>query len=168
MARRIRVIAERDLPELTRVYNYYVRETPVTFDIEPYTVEQRRPWLAGFDPNGPHRCFVAEQDGRAVGWACSLRFRAKAAYDSSVETSIYLDPGATGQGLGSQLYATLLESLAETDTHMLLGGVTLPNPASIALHERFGFESIGVFKEVGRKFDRYWDVQWFEKRLKAL
>ncbi len=68
-------------------------------------------------------------------------------------------------GLGTRLYRTLLDSLVDTDLHLALGGVTLPNPASVALHQRFGFESVGVFREVGWKQGRYWDVEWFQKRL---
>jgi phosphinothricin acetyltransferase len=162
----IRWVEDRDLPALTRIYNYYVVETPVTFDLRPFEVEERRAWLEGFDATGPYRCFVADVDGVAVGWACSLQFRRKAAYDTSVEASIYLDPEVIGKGLGTRLYSALLESLAGTKIHRILGGVTLPNAASVALHARFGFESVGVFREVGRKFDRYWDVQWFERRLK--
>jgi phosphinothricin acetyltransferase len=162
---RIRPIDPSDLPELTRIYNHYVLETPITFDVKPYTVEERRPWLDDFRPDGPHRCFVAEAEGRAVGWACTKQYRPKAAYDTSVETSIYLDPAVTGQGLGSRLYAALFESLADTDLHRALGGVTLPNAASVALHRHFGFTSVGTFREVGRKLGRYWDVQWFEKDL---
>jgi phosphinothricin acetyltransferase len=162
----IRPLEENDLFELTRIYNHYVLETPITFDLEPFTVEERRrTWFEQFDPKSPHRCLVADVDGRAAGWACSITFRKKAAYASSVETSIYLDPAVTGQGLGSRLYDALLTSLEGVGLHRVVGGVTLPNPASVALHERFGFTSIGVFREVGRKFDRYWDVQWFERAL---
>jgi phosphinothricin acetyltransferase len=150
---------------LTRIYNHYITETAITFDIEPFTPEQRRPWLEKFSPEGRHRCFVAEIDGVVAGWACSDAFRPKAAYDSTVELSVYLDPGATGRGLGRSLYETLLASLAGTDLHLALGGVTLPNDASVALHEHFGFASTGVLREVGWKFDRYWDVEWFAKKL---
>jgi len=165
MASRIRHAEERDAEALNGIYNYYIAETPITFDIEPWTVVERAEWLAGFSTDGRHQCFVAEMDGAAVGWACSKQFRGKAAYDTSVEASIYLDPGATGAGLGTTLYEALFEGLAGQDLRRALGGVTLPNPASIALHRRFGFESVGTFTEVGRKFDRYWDVQWFEKTL---
>ncbi len=165
MPARIRPVEAGDLGELTRIYNYYIRETAITFDIEPYTVNERRPWLESFRAAGPYRCFVAEIDGAAVGWASSGQFRRKAAYATSVETSIYLDPEATGIGLGAQLYRTLFDSLASLDIHLALGGITLPNPGSVALHERFGFESVGVFREVGWKLDRYWDVEWFQKKL---
>ncbi len=167
MTARIRPIEAGDLAELTRIYNYYITVTAITFDVEPYTAEGRRPWLESFDTAGPHRCFVAEVDEAAVGWASSGQFRTKAAYDSSVETSLYLDPQATGMGLGTRLYQTLLASLANSDVHLALGGITLPNPASVALHERFGFESVGVFREVGWKQGRYWDVQWFQKQLSS-
>jgi len=79
--------------------------------------------------------------------------------------SVYLDPQAGGQGLGSALYARLFDALKGEDVHRALAGVTLPNDASLALHKRFGFEPVGTYSEVGRKFDRYWDVMWIEKLL---
>ena len=78
---------------------------------------------------------------------------------------MYLDPGAVGEGLGTRLYAVLFDALAREAVHRALAGITLPNPVSVALHQRFGFTPIGIFREVGRKFDRYWDVQWFEKSM---
>ena len=167
MPARIRPVEAGDLGELTRIYNHYIRETAITFDSEPYTVKERRPWLESFRAASPYRCFVAEVDRAAVCWASSGQFRRKAAYATSVETSIYLDPEATGMGLGTQLYQALFDSLADLDIHLALGGITLPNPASVALHERFGFESVGVFREVGWKQGRYWDVQWFQRKLKG-
>ncbi|MEO0869641.1 MAG: N-acetyltransferase family protein, partial [Cyanobacteria bacterium J06642_11] len=99
------------------------------------------------------------------GYATSSKFSQKAAYDTSVETSIYLLPDAQGQGLGTRLYETLFESLADADVHRAYAGITLPNPASVALHQKLGFHSAGRYREVGRKFDQYWDVEWFEKSL---
>ena len=165
MAELIRPIEASDLAALTRIYNHYVSKTAVTFDVDRFTAEARRPWLESFRKDGPHRCFIAELDGEARGWACSGRFRRKPAYASTVEVSIYLDPAHVGRGLGSRLYETLFTSLTGTDIHRALGGITLPNAASVALHERFGFRSTGVLHEVGRKLGRYWDVEWFEKQL---
>jgi len=165
MPARIRPVEARDLADLTRIYNHYIEHTAITFDIATCSLEERRPWLEAFLGDGPYGCFVAELDGRAAGWACSGRFREKAAYDPSLETSVYLDPGAAGRGLGTLLYQALLGDLIESNFHLAVGGVTLPNPASVALHQRFGFESVGILREVGRKFERYWDVQWFQKRL---
>ena len=155
-----------DLEGLVAIYNHYVLETPITFDVEPYTVETRRPWFDAHAPTGPHRLFVAvEKGGAVVGYASSARFRPKAAYDTSVESSVYLRPDATGRGVGSALYAALFAALAGEDVHRVYGGVTLPNPASVALHERFGFTRVGLFREVGRKLGRWWDVAWHEKAM---
>jgi phosphinothricin acetyltransferase len=155
----------RDLAELTAIYNYYVCETAITFDLEPFVSAQREAWFANFAAKGPHRLFVGVRDGSVVGYACSHAFRAKAAYDRTVETSVYLAADATGEGLGARLYAQLFEGLAATDAHLAVAGMTLPNPASDALHRRFGFEPVGVFREVGHKFGRAWDVQWWQRRL---
>ena len=152
-----------DLPALTEIYNHYVRTTAITFDIEPYTVATRRPWFDGFAASGRYQLFVAEQAGRVVGYACTRQFREKRAYDTSVETSVYLDPATHRGGIGTLLYARLFEAVASEDIHRAIAGITLPNDASIALHARFGFQRVGVMHEVGRKFDRYWDVLWMEK-----
>jgi phosphinothricin acetyltransferase len=152
-----------DLAALTELYNVYVRETPVTFDIEPYTIETRRPWFDAFGESGRHQLFVAEVASRVVGYACARVFREKRAYDTSVETSVYLERAAQGRGIGTQLYTRLFEAIAVEDVHRAIAGITLPNDPSIALHTRFGFARVGILQEVGRKFDRYWDVLWMER-----
>jgi phosphinothricin acetyltransferase len=154
-----------DLPALTDLYNHYIVHTPITFDLEPYTSEQRAGWFAPFAASGRYQIFVAERDGRVIGYACSLRFRPKAAYDPSVETSVYLAPDAVGRGTGRRLLARLLDALASEDVHRAYAGITLPNPASLGLHRAFDYRDIAVMSEVGRKFDRYWDVAWLEKKL---
>ena len=160
----IRLINPADYPELVSIYNYYIENTPITFDLVPYTIESRTPWFEQFEPNSRYACFVAVEEGRVLGYANSSRFRPKAAYGTSVESSVYLHPDATGRGLGHRLYETLFDYLAQRqDVHKIYAGVTLPNDASTALHERVGFERCGLFKEVGYKFDQFWDVQWYEK-----
>jgi phosphinothricin acetyltransferase len=161
----IRVARASDLALLTEIYNYYVMHTPMTFDLEPFSVAERGEWFRHYSASGPHRLLIAETDGLVVGYVTSSRFRPKAAYETSVETSIYLAPEATGRGMGTALYAALFAALAEEDLHRAYAGVTLPNTASIALHRKVGFRSIGVYREVGRKFGKYWDVEWFEKPL---
>ncbi|MEE4546093.1 N-acetyltransferase family protein [Streptomyces sp. V4-01] len=159
---------EADLAALTDIYNHYVRATAITFDVTPVTLGERRPWLLAHPEDGPHRLLVARDtrtgDG-ILGYATSSPFRPKAAYATSVETSIYLAPGAGGRGVGTLLYERLFAALRSEDVHRAYAGVTLPNEASIRLHERFGFERVGVYREVGRKFGVYHDVAWFEKRL---
>jgi phosphinothricin acetyltransferase len=159
----IRPATGRDLPRLTEIYNYYVINTPVTFDIEPYTVERRAAWFNQFSSSGRYRLFVAEESGVVLGYAGTSRFRPKAAYETTVETSVYCAPDAVSKGIGSQLYRTLFDALRGEDIRMFVAGYTLPNPASAALHERFGFKRVGVFTENGRKFDCYWDVAWNER-----
>jgi phosphinothricin acetyltransferase len=154
-----------DLAALVAIYNHYVEKTSITFDIDPFTVETRRPWFEPFAERGRYRLIVAEHDTGPFGYACSVRFRAKRAYDPSVETSIYLAPEWTGRGLGTQLYAALFASLAGEDVHRAYAGVTLPNPASVALHEKSGYTRVGLMHEVGFKLGRYWDVAWYEKEL---
>jgi phosphinothricin acetyltransferase len=162
----IRPAVRGDLPRLTEIYNHYVIHTPVTFDIEPYTVERRAEWFAQFGATGRYRLVVAEEAGVVLGYAGTTRFRPKAAYDTTVETTIYCAQGAEGKRIGSRLYAALFEAIAEEDIRRIVAGYTLPNAASAALHRRFGFETVGVFSENGRKFGKYWDVAWNERPLR--
>ena len=161
----IRPAQSEDLPRLTDIYNHYVINGHVTFDLEPVTLEERREWFAQFAAAGPHRLFVAEENGIVLGYAGSFRFRTRCAYEGTIETTVYCAPEAVGRGVGSALYAALFDSLPNEDLHVAIGAIALPNPPSIAFHERFGFVLAGVMHEVGRKFDRYWDVAWYEKRL---
>jgi phosphinothricin acetyltransferase len=154
-----------DLPALTAIYNHYVVNTPITFDIVPFTVEQRAEWFRLFAPTGRYRLLVADEAGEVVGYAGTVPYRPKQAYEPTVETTIYCAPHATGRGIGTLLYTALFEALRGEDVHRALGGITLPNAASVALHTRFGFVEVARFNENGRKFGRYWDVAWFEKRL---
>jgi phosphinothricin acetyltransferase len=161
----IRHLQERDLPALLEIYNHYVRETPITFDIEPRTLEDRRKWLAGFSTSGRYQCLVAVADGATIGWASSVRYRDRAAYDTTVETGIYLAPDRTRQGVGKRLYRAMFDALAKEDIHRLYGGITQPNAASNALHEGLGFERVGYLAEIGRKFGRFWDVAVYLKNF---
>ncbi|HKV39567.1 MAG TPA: GNAT family N-acetyltransferase [Blastocatellia bacterium] len=155
-----------DLPRLTEIYNYYIVNSPITFDIETYTVERRTAWFEQFALTGRYRLLVAESNGTVVGYTGTTRFRPKAAYDTTVETTIYCAPETTRKGVGGLLYAALFEAISIEDINRVLAGYTLPNPASAALHQRFGFKLAGVFNENGRKFGRYWDVAWLERPLK--
>lgn len=155
-----------DVPRLLEIYNHFVVHTPVTFDIEPITLAARQDWFEGFSADGPHRLYVAEEEGLILGYASSGTFRARAAYDRSVETSVYLANEVGGRGIGSALYGHLLDQLsALPGLHRAYGGVTVPNEASVALHQKVGFKRVATFSEVGFKFGRYWDVTWFERSL---
>ena len=164
----VRAACEADLTSLTDIYNHYVRESPATFDITPVTLDDRREWLHHYSETGPHRLLVAVRGQAVVGYASSSKFRPKPAYLTSVETSIYVHPDVRGQRVGSLLYTELFRALSGEDLHRAYAGVTLPNPASVALHKKFGFQEVGVYREVGRKFGQYWSVAWFEKPLPHL
>lgn len=166
MAIQVRPANRADLPRLTEIYNYYVINTPVTFDIEPYTVERRATWFDQFAITGRYRLLVAEVDGQVEGYAGTTRWRPKAAYDTTVETTVYSSPETVGKRIGRKLYAALFEAIAGENVNRIVGGYTLPNPASAKLHELFGFRNVGAFSEVGYKFGRYWDVQWTERPLR--
>lgn len=162
----IRPARRSDLPRLTEIYNHYVIHTPVTFDLEPYTVERRTAWFEQFATTGRYRLMVAEDAGRVEGYAGTTRFRVKPAYDTTVETTIYASPEMVGKGIGKKLYAALFETIAGENINRIVGSYTLPNPGSAKLHEKFGFKNVGVFSEVGYKFGKYWDVQWTERPLR--
>jgi phosphinothricin acetyltransferase len=161
----IRPAISADIPRLTEIYNHYVIHTPVTFDLEPYTVERRKAWFEQFAARGRHRLLVAEENGIILGYAGTTRFRPKAAYDTTVETTIYTAQEVIGKGTGRKLYAALFETLANENINRFVGGFTLPNAGSQKLHEYFGFKNVGVFSQVGYKFGKYWDVQWTERPL---
>jgi phosphinothricin acetyltransferase len=159
--------AERsDLARITEIYNYYVINTPITFDLKPVTVEERAVWFDNHNDGARYRLLVAEEGGRVLGFAGTGRFRDKAAYDTSVETTIYCAQEATGRGIGSMMYRALFEALRNEDINRILGGITMPNEASVKIHERFGFKPVGTFSGVGRKFGKYWDVLWMERPLR--
>lgn len=161
----VRDASEADLPRINEIYNHYVLTSPATFDLEISSDEERRAWFAQFAAAGPYRLLVAEEEEAVCGYATSHGFRPRRAYDTTVETTVYCAPGATGRGIGRLLYSALFEAIQGEGLRLAVAAITLPNDASVALHERFGFALSGVMHGVGRKFDRYWDVAWYEKRL---
>lgn len=161
----VRAAALEDLPAILRIYNHYVTRTIATFELEPVTLDGRRDWFHEHAGPGPHRLLVADAGppGGVVGWASSSSFRPRAAYATTVESSVYLEPGWTGQGLGTRLYRELFALLATEDLERIVACIALPNPASVVLHERMGFTPVGTFTHVGRKFGKFWDVLWVQR-----
>lgn len=162
---RIRPGRESDTPAINDLYNYYVENTTVTFDIEPWTLERRRFWFRQFAHAGRHQIVVAERGGDVVGFAYSTTFRARSAYDRTVETTVYVHRDARRHGIGTALYTELFDRLAREDVHRAVACIALPNEPSIALHRELGFEFKGVIEEVGHKFDKFWDIGWYAKSL---
>jgi phosphinothricin acetyltransferase len=152
-----------DIPAINRIYNFYVEETPITFDLSPTSDQERSVWFEQFKQAGPYQLIVAEGVGGLLGYAGTVQFRQKPAYSTSVETTIYVAQDAQGLGIGRGLYRQLFQALKGQGVHRLYAGITLPNEKSVVLHQKMGFSYIGTFHEVGRKFDRFWDVGWYEK-----
>lgn len=162
----IRPATEPDLPGLIQILNHYIENTAITFDTTAYNVETRRPWLKQFSDTGRHQCLIAELEGQLLGYANSGPLRPKAAYDTSVEVSVYTDVNTQHPGLGTHLYKALFQRLSIADVHRAHALITLPNDASIGLHRKFGFYEVGELQEAGRKFDQYHSVLWMEKKLR--
>lgn len=156
----IRHARPNDAAAICAIYNHYVLHTTITFEEIPVvagdmeqriaTVQEKYPWL------------VYEEDGRIIGYAYAGQWKPRSAYKHTVETSVYLDPEEKGKGIGRQLYSELIAELRKTDIHGVIGGIALPNEASIRLHESMGFKKIGQFIEVGYKFNTWVDVGYWE------
>ena len=163
----IRAATLDDLDALTEIYNHYIVHSAITFDLHPFTSAERRAWFGDHADSGPHRLLVAtDGQNKCVAYVSSSRWRAKPAYDTTVEVSVYCHPDARGRGHGTALYEALFAALEAEDVHTVVAGVSLPNAASLSLHEKCGFRPVGVFHSVGRKFGQFWDVAWFERPLR--
>lgn len=145
-----------DAATLMRIYNREVLETTATLDAEPRTLEQQQRWLA--ERSGGHVVIVVELDGAVAGFASLSPFKDRAAYRPTVENSIYVDPDFQRRGLGRVLMTELIERARMFGFHSVIARIAEGNPASIALHEAFGYRIVGVEQEVGRKFGRWLDV----------
>ena len=160
----IRAATPADAGSLAGIYNHYVANTIVTFEEEvvPASEMARRveevrsvslPWLC------------AEHRGQVVGYAYAGRWHRRSAYRFAAEITVYLDPAHARRGLGSSLYGRLFPMLRERRVHAVIGGIALPNAASVALHEKFGLEKVAHFKEVGFKFERWIDGGYWHRTL---
>jgi len=157
----IREPRARDAAAISAIYNHYVADTMVTFATEEVSETEMASAIAGVSENFPW--VVWEDGGRVLGYTLASEWKSRCAYRFSVETTIYLDPAAAGKGIGTLLYADLLERVAAAGHHSALGGIALPNPASVALHEKLGYVKVGQLKEVGWKFDQWIDVGYWQK-----
>ena len=157
----IRSANRADAEAIARIYNYYVTNTTVTFEEEAVSIEEMAERITDVRSSGLP-WVVLEQEGKLAGYAYATKWKERSAYRFSVEVTVYLAAGLGGGGLGTQLYQVLLAQLKERGFHAVMGGIALPNPASIALHEKFGMTKAAHFKEVGFKFGRWVDVGYWE------
>jgi phosphinothricin acetyltransferase len=160
----IRPIVDADCEGVALVYNHYVRDTIVTFEEDAITGADMRERVRDVAARG-FPWLVAERAGHVLGYAYATPWKQRSAYRFSVESTVYLAADSTGQGLGSLLYAALIRLLRQSDVHAVVGGISLPNAASVALHEKLGFRKVAHFSEVGRKFERWIDVGYWQLTL---
>jgi phosphinothricin acetyltransferase len=159
----IRNYQENDLQAIVDILNYYVKNDVCIFQMESYKLEEIEKKYQSILPDYP--LFVAEQDGKVVGFTYGARWRDKPAYAKSVETTIYVHPDYKQSGIGKPLYEKLIVSLTDMDFHLLVAGMTMPNIGSQKLHEKMGFEKVGEFKDAGMKFGRWHSVGFWQKLL---
>jgi len=159
----IRAATLADAASIARIYNHYVRDTVVTFEEQEVSSEQMSARLAAIAA-ASMPWLLAERAGTIVGYAYADKWKRRSAYRHSAETTIYLDPVHIGAGVGRRLYGHLLDRLQDS-AHVVISGIALPNVASVALHENFGFVKVAHFKEVGFKFGRWIDVGYWQKAL---
>jgi phosphinothricin acetyltransferase len=161
----IRAARSSDLIALTEIHNYYVLHSNATFDTRPLNADERQLWLEKYAKTGPYRLLVAEENKQILGYVSSHRYREHTAFTKTIETSIYLVPECQGKGVGSALYTRLFEELSKQDLHLALAGIALPNPASVALHQKFGFKEVGTFEEYAVKNGVFISSVWMQKKL---
>jgi phosphinothricin acetyltransferase len=154
-----------DVSSITDIFNYYIEHSNARFEESPLSLDNRLEWFSQFKPDSRHQIYVAIDNGKLIGFACSQPYRAMAAFDETVEVTVYLAPFIHGKGVGSKLYEKLFSAIQAHGVHRVLSGVALPNEASIALHKRFGFREVGVFNEYAKKNGEYISSMWLEKKF---
>lgn len=154
-----------DAEAIAAIYNHYVATTAITFEEEAVTAGEMAHRIESYTKDLPWLVF--EDEGRVLGYAYATPWKARAAYRHSVEVTVYVEKAHGGRGIGTALYRELIPRLREKGVHALVAGIALPNPGSQTLHESFGFERLGRFREVGRKFGRWIDVGYWELVLQA-
>jgi phosphinothricin acetyltransferase len=152
----IRRATPDDAAAIARIYNWYVENTVVTFEIDPVPAEEMARRIAATLEK--HEWLVSERRGEVLGYAYAGRFRERAAYRFITESTIYLRNGLQGQGLGKPLYRAAIERTFALGYTSLVGAIALPNEASVRLHESLGFEKVGHLRRVGWKHERWIDV----------
>jgi phosphinothricin acetyltransferase len=154
---------DRDAAACAAIYAPSVEATPISFEVTPPGAAEFAGRIAKY--SATHQFLVAEEDGEVLGYAYACSWRERPAYDWSVEVSVYVAAGQQGKGVGRALYVELFDRLRAQGYRIAVAGITLPNPASIALHERLGFVSIGALREIGWKLDRWHDVGYWQLHL---
>jgi L-amino acid N-acyltransferase YncA len=149
-----------DAKMIAEIYNYYILNTIITFELDSITPQDIMNRMEKYKAVGPY--LVYEENGEVIGYTYVSKFRDREAYENSVESTIYLKNGFGGKGMGFKLYSELLSQVSQ-QYHAIIGGIALPNDASVKLHEKCGFKKVGHFLEVGRKFGKWIDVGFWQR-----
>ncbi len=162
----IRAATHADAPDIASIYNHYVAHTVITFEEEPVSPSEMARRIAEVEASSLP-WLVAEEHAHVVGYAYATKWKARAAYRFSVEITVYVAHEQMRRGIGSKLYGELFPVLQARGVHAAMGGIALPNEASVALHERFGLRKVAHFQEVGFKHERWIDVGYWQRTLRA-
>jgi phosphinothricin acetyltransferase len=154
----------RDAAACAAIYAPYVRETAVSFETDPPDARQLAERIERFQAT--HQWLVAEDDARLAGFAYGCPHRERSAYRLAADVSVYVDPQSQRRGFGRALYGELLALLGRQGFYVACAGITLPNEASVALHEALGFTPVGVYRRIGFKLGSWWDVGWWQLALR--
>lgn len=160
----IRAATKSDAQAIVDIYNHYINNTVVTFEeqsISANDIFERIEKVAG----AGLPWIVAEDAGTIIGYAYAGKWNVRSAYKFTVESTVYLSHTAVAKGWGTQLYSVLFDTLRKASIHTVIAGITLPNPGSVALHEKFGMKKVAHFKEVGYKFGKWLDVGYWQVEL---
>ncbi|MCF6300578.1 MAG: N-acetyltransferase family protein [Proteobacteria bacterium] len=161
----IRAVSNKDFEQLWHIYCFYVKTSIATFDTETPSFTNYSKKLSGIQQN--HPVLVSCRGGEILGFAYAGKWRDKKGYDQTAETTIYLKQGQVGAGLGLGLYQALLTKLQAQGITAIIGGMSVPNHASVALHRKLGFKKVAYFEKVGRKFDQNIDVEYWQKLFES-
>jgi L-amino acid N-acyltransferase YncA len=160
----IRSAQHADAADIARLYNPYILSTTISFEEEPVSPEEMLARMQGVQSAGLP-WIVAQADHQVLGYAYASKWKARSAYRFAVESSVYIAQEARGGGIGTQLYEALLSELKASGMHIVIGGIALPNEASVQLHEKMGYEKVAHFKRVGFKFEQWVDVGYWQRHL---
>ena len=160
----IRAATENDAEAIAEIYNHYIRNTVITFEEDEVNAVNIAARIDEIQKDGLS-WLVAEEDESVIGYAYSSKWKDRVAYRKTVEVSVYLSPSDQSKGWGTKLYEALFSQVRKRGAHVVIGGITLPNPPSVAIHEKFGMEKVAHFKEVGYKFGEWLDVGYWQVLL---
>ena len=160
----IRPVKSNDAMAICSIYNYYIKETVISFEETPISIKEMESRIRDISTTYPW--LVWEEEGKLIGYAYVNKWKERSAYGFSVEDSIYLKQGYEHKGIGRKLLTRILDEVKKTNIHAVIAGITLPNEQSVLLHEKLGFKKVAQFDEVGFKCDRWLDVGYWELILK--